>query len=139
MTEHCWFFSLKQHFLYSFMFWACSPPGYLLFFQLKNFNYFYFWLHGVFVATHGLSLAVVSGGDSLVAVSGLVIEAVSLVAGHEKWAQASAVVAHELSCPLTYAISTHSYNHCNKKKVSKLVNWVVEISYIFWYLINYII
>ena len=82
------------------MFWTCSPPGYLLFFQLKNFNYFYFWLHGVFVATHGLSLAVVSGGDSLVAVSGLVIEAVSLVAGHEKWAQASAVVAHELSCPL---------------------------------------
>ena len=42
----------------------------------------------------------VSGGDSLVAVSGLVIAAVSLMAGHEKWAQASAVVAHELSCPL---------------------------------------
>ena len=70
-------------------------------FPIKNFfNYFYFWLHRVFVATHGLSLVVVSGGDSLVAVSGLVIAAVSLVAGHEKCAQASAVVAHELSCPL---------------------------------------
>ena len=42
----------------------------------------FFWLHWVFVATHGLSLAVVSGGYFLVVEHGLLIAGASLVAEH---------------------------------------------------------
>ena len=42
----------------------------------------YFWLHWVSVAVHGLSLVVTSRGSSLVAVCGLLITVVSLVAEH---------------------------------------------------------
>ena len=44
--------------------------------------YFYFWLHWVFAAAHGLSLIVASGGLLLVAVHELLIAMASLVAEH---------------------------------------------------------
>ena len=49
-----------------------------------NFIYFYFWLHWVFVAAHGLSL-VMAGGDSycLVAMHGLLIAEAFLVVEHK--------------------------------------------------------
>ena len=43
---------------------------------------FNFWLHWVFVATHGLSLVVVSGGYFLAVVLGLLIVVASLIAAH---------------------------------------------------------
>ena len=49
---------------------------------LHLFTYHFFWLHWVFVATHGLSLAVVSGGYFLVVEHGLLIAGASLVAEH---------------------------------------------------------
>ena len=55
--------------------------SYTFFFQLKNFI-FNFWLRWVFVALSGLSLVVVSGCYSLVAMGGLLIVVVSLVAKH---------------------------------------------------------
>ena len=48
---------------------------------LKLFIYL-FWLRRIFAALQGLSLVVVSGGYSLVAVCGLLIVVASLVAGH---------------------------------------------------------
>ena len=41
-----------------------------------------FWLRRIFAALQGLSLAVVSGGYSLVPVRGLLIGVASFVAGH---------------------------------------------------------
>ena len=46
----------------------------------------YFWLCWVFVAVHGLSLVVVSGGLLFVEVRGLLISVASLVAEHGPWA-----------------------------------------------------
>ena len=51
-------------------------------FLITYFNFIYFWLHWVFIAACGLSLAVVSGGCSLVMALGLLIAVASLVAGH---------------------------------------------------------
>ena len=45
--------------------------------------FIYFWLCWVFMAMRGLSQVVASRGYSLVAVHGLLIEVVSLVAEHE--------------------------------------------------------
>ena len=42
-------------------------------------NFFFFWLHWIFVAAHRLSLVLVSGGYSPVAVSGLLTAVASLV------------------------------------------------------------
>ena len=42
----------------------------------------YFWLCCVFVATYGLSLVVVRGGCSIVAVHGFIIAVASFVAEH---------------------------------------------------------
>ena len=55
---------------------------------LKFFIQFYFWLccaFWVFVSTHGLSLVVVSGGYSLVAVQGLHIAVATLFVEHGLW------------------------------------------------------
>ena len=48
-------------------------------FSILNIIYLYFWLYLFFVAVHGLSLVVESGGYSLVVVLGLLIEVASLV------------------------------------------------------------
>ena len=45
-------------------------------------NFFFFWLHWVFVAARGLSLVVVSRGLLFIAVCGLLIAVASLVAEH---------------------------------------------------------
>ena len=46
------------------------------------FIYFCFWLHGVFNASHRLSLVVARRGYSLVAVHGLLSAVASLVTEH---------------------------------------------------------
>ena len=51
------------------------------FFFLINL-FIYLWLPWVFVAVRGLSLVAVSGGYSVVAVCGLLIDVASLVAEH---------------------------------------------------------
>ena len=56
-----------------------APP--ILFFFLINL-FIYLWLPWVFVAVRGLSLVAVSGGYSVVAVCGLLIDVASLVAEH---------------------------------------------------------
>ena len=48
--------------------------------NFKNKSFIYFWLSWVFVAVYGLSLVVVSGGYSLVAVGRLLIAGASLAA-----------------------------------------------------------
>ena len=48
-------------------------------FSILNIIYLYFWLYLFFVAVHGLSLVVESGGYSLVVVLGLLVEVASLV------------------------------------------------------------
>ena len=45
-------------------------------------NFIYFWLCWVFIAAHRLSLVVVSGGYSLVAMHGRLIVAASLFGEH---------------------------------------------------------
>ena len=50
--------------------------------SFQKYLFIYFWLHWVFVAVHGLSLAVASGDYSLVVVCGLVTVLVPLVAEH---------------------------------------------------------
>lgn len=70
-------------------------------------NCIYLWLHRVFVATRGLSLAAVSGGLLLLAVRGCLITVASLVAEHglqKLWLAGSQVVAHRLSCPEAHGI-----------------------------------
>ena len=42
-------------------------------------NFFFFWLHWIFVAAHMLSLVLVSGGYSPGAVSGLLMAVASFV------------------------------------------------------------
>ena len=81
-------------------------PGKLLkifiFYIFQNF-----WLPWVFVSAHGLSLAAVSGGYSLVATRVLLTVVTSHVAEHTLWGtQArllqcgdSTFVTHGLSCP----------------------------------------
>ena len=48
-------------------------------FSILNIICLYFWLYLFFVAVHGLSLVVESGGYSLVVVLGLLVEVASLV------------------------------------------------------------
>ena len=60
----------------------------------------YFWLCLVFTVAHGLSLAVVSGGYSLVAVRGLFTAVASLVAEHGLQSSGTGAVARGFSCPL---------------------------------------
>ena len=50
------------------------------FFFIKFIYLFYFWLCWVFIAVHGFSLVVASGGYSLVVMPGLLIVLASLVA-----------------------------------------------------------
>ena len=65
-----------------------------------NYLLIYFWLHWVFTAAHGLSLAAASGGCSLVGVHRLLIVLASLVIEHSvQRARASAVAVRRLSCP----------------------------------------
>ena len=64
--------------------------------------FIYFWLHWVFTAACGLSLAVASGGCSQVAGRSLLTAVAFLV--DLCGAQASVVVAHGLSCPMAYGI-----------------------------------
>ena len=61
---------------------ACS--FYMYIYMCVN-DFVYFWLCWVFIATHGLSLVVASGGCSLVTVQGLIIA----VASAEHWLQSS--------------------------------------------------
>ena len=66
------------------------------------------WLHWVFVATSGLSLAVASRGYSLLAVRGLLIAVASPGAEHRpSGAQALVVAAQRLSCPVACGIFLH--------------------------------
>ena len=76
---------------------------------------YYFWLSWVFTAAHGLiiiahrhSLFVVSGGYSLVAVHGHLIEVASFAEHGLYKAQASVVVAHGLSSHVPRACLPHS-------------------------------
>ena len=67
--------------------------------------YFYFWLHWVFGAVHGLSPVMASRGYSVAAVHGLLIVVASLVVEHGlQGTQASVVVAHGLSCQVVCGI-----------------------------------
>ena len=60
---------------------------------------FFFWLHMVFVAAQGLSLAATSGVSSLVGVPRLLLFRV-----HTSGSWASVAVAHRLSCSVTCGI-----------------------------------
>ena len=82
-----------------------TAGSFFSFFKLKNIFYlFYFWLFWVFVAVRGLSLAVVSGGSSLVATHRLLPVAASPVVEHKPWNLGSIAVVHGLSCPMAYGI-----------------------------------
>ena len=56
-------FSLRTSLTFKVMF---PNPTFLSSFFKKKKKFIYLWLHWVFVAAHGLSLIVASGGDSLV-------------------------------------------------------------------------
>ena len=60
----------------------CAAVSFFLINASYLFNLFISWLCWVFVATHGFSLAVASGGSFLAAVRGLLTAAASLVAEH---------------------------------------------------------
>ena len=63
-------------------------------FFLKNYEFICFWMPGVFLAAHGLSLVAVSRGYSLAAASSL-------------QSKDTEFVAHGLSCPMGLAASQH--------------------------------
>ena len=66
---------------------------------------FFLWLHWVFIAVHGLSLVVASGGCSLVAVHRLLVAVACLVARHSlSDLRASVVAAHGLGCRVACGI-----------------------------------
>ena len=75
-------------------FLTTAPPG-------KSWNFFFFslffWLHWVFVAARGLSLAVASGGYSLLWCTGFSLRWFLLLGAWALGAWASVVVAHGLS------------------------------------------
>ena len=52
------------------------------FFPIQKLFIYYFWLHWVFTAAHGLSLVAASRGWSLVAMHGLLTAVASLIAEH---------------------------------------------------------
>ena len=80
----------------------CTPSPWDLFFFFLIF--IYFCLHSVFVAAHGLFLAVLSGGPSPVAVYRPPTVVASLVAACELQSAGSVVVVLGPSCPSTCAI-----------------------------------
>ena len=95
------------------IFWELSPCHTQLFF--KKYVCIYFWLCCIFTAEHGLSLAGVSGGHSLVAMCRLLTEVASLVVEHRlsgSWA--SAVLGHGLSCIMACGIfQDQGLNSCS--------------------------
>ena len=64
-----------------------------LFIYLYIYLFIYFWLCWIFIVAHGLSLVVMSGGCSLVALHGLLIVVASLVAEHRLWGTGASGVA----------------------------------------------
>ena len=61
--------------------WILVLTLFILFLKILS----YFWLYWVFIATYGLSLVAMSGGDSLIRVHMLPIAVASLVAEHGFW------------------------------------------------------
>ena len=62
------------------------------------------WLHWVFVAGHGFSLVVASGGSSLAAVHGLLIAVASRCRARALGSAGSVAVVHRLTCPAACGI-----------------------------------
>ena len=65
---------------------------------------FYFWLHWVFAAAHGLPLVVAGGGYSPIAVHRLLLVMDSCSTARRLEHLGSVVVAHRLICPTAYGI-----------------------------------
>ena len=62
-----------------------------------NYNFFFFWLHWVFIAARGLSLVEVSGGYSLLWCAGFSLGDFSCCGAQALGAWASVVVVRRLS------------------------------------------
>ena len=73
----------------------------------------FYWLCWVFVAAHGFSLVLASGGYSLVVACRLLTVVASLVAKHRLWSVGSVVAPPGLSCSAACGlIPDQGWNQC---------------------------